>query len=337
MPGTHEPRGRPYVGRLAPSPTGALHVGNVRTFLVAWLRARQEDGRLLLRIEDLDHPKVKRGASRALLEDLRWLGLDWDEGPERGGPHAPYVQSRRSAHYRRALGRLAAGGHLYACSCTRRDVTSSASAPHGLDGPLYPGTCRDRFPGWHAAQLAARPRAAAIRFRVPPQAHVRVRDRFAPPLDAPAHRIGDFVVARHGASHAYQLAVVVDDLAMGVTEVVRGDDLLPSTPRQILLYRALGHEPPAFVHLPLVVGPDGRRLAKRHGDTRIAAIRAAGARPAALLGWLARSLGIDVDAVEHPEALLAAFRLDAVPPEPCVLEPERFAREIGIAPAALGA
>jgi glutamyl-tRNA synthetase len=304
-------------------------VGNARTFLVAWLRARQAGGALLLRVEDLDHPKVKHGVTEAMLGDLRWLGIDWDEGPGAEGRHAPYVQSHRTGLYTAALARLAAAGLVYPCACSRRDIAEAASAPHGLDGPLYPGTCRERFPSWAAAE-AARGQAAAIRFRTPRLAHVRFEDAFSGELHAPAAQIGDFVVARHGGAFAYQLAVVVDDARMGVTEVVRADDLLPSTPRQVLLYRALGQTPPAFVHVPLVVGPDGRRLAKRHGDTRIAHIRDAGAPPQRMVAWLARSLGMEVGEEATASELIQRFDLARIPREPCILDPRELARFLGV-------
>jgi glutamyl-tRNA synthetase len=299
-----------YRGRLAPSPTGALHLGNARTFLATWLRARQAGGALVLRIEDIDGPRVKAGADAALLEDLRWLGLDWDEGP--------FAQTERLALYAAALERLRARGLAYPCVCTRREVEEAASAPHGPDGPRYPGTCRARAPGDAAAGAGREP---AWRFAVEPE-DVLVRDLFAGERafqvdDAP----GDFVVAKAGGGPAYQLAVVVDDAAMGITEVVRGEDLLPSTPRQLLLYRALGLEAPAFVHLPLVIGDDGRRLAKRHGDTTLAAFRRAGAAPERIVGWLARTLGIEAPEAARPADLVGALDLARVPREPVVWNP----------------
>jgi glutamyl-tRNA synthetase len=304
-----------YRGRLAPSPTGALHLGNARTFLVAWLRARQAGGTLVLRIEDIDGPRIKPGAAAAVLEDLRWLGLDWDEGPDVGGPHAPYVQTERLARYDAALARLRAGGRVYPCVCTRREIEEAASAPHGPDGALYPGTCRGRSADPGAAEALARARGGrgpAWRFAVAPE-RVLVRDRFAGEraFDVAAAP-GDFVVAKALGGPAYQLAVVVDDAAMGITEVVRGDDLLPSTARQLLLYRALGLDAPEFLHLPLVVGKDGRRLAKRHGDTTIAAFRRAGVAAERVVGWIAGTLGIAVGEVTATE-LLGRFDILGVP------------------------
>ena len=284
--GALEPRVR---GRLAPSPTGALHLGNARSFMIAWLSARSRGGGLVLRMEDLDHPKVKPAAAEEAMEDLRWLGFDWDEGPDVGGPCAPYTQTARAALYAQALARLREQGLVYPCVCTRRDVEAGQSAPHAEEVLYYPGTCRGRFPDYEAARRALPAgRLPAWRFRVPEGETVRFEDGFcgACGQEVSAHS-GDFVLARDAQGAGYMLAVVVDDAAMGVTEVVRGDDLLPATPRQLLLYRALGLKPPAFTHVPLVVSEEGRRLAKRHGDTRIGAYRQAGLPPERIIGLLA--------------------------------------------------
>ena len=289
-----------YVGRLAPSPTGALHLGNVRTFMVAWLRARQAGGRLILRMEDLDHPKHKPGADAQAIDDLRWLGFDWDE---------EYVQSQRKQLYAAALNTLVSKGLAYPCVCSRSDIEAVQSAPHEGEQLRYPGTCRDRFASWAdacAAMDASLQRTAnhqlpttnslripCWRFRTPEDTHVSFDDVFAGHYEMDVwETLGDFPLARDEKGAGYAIAVTVDDAAMGVTEVVRGDDLLPATPPQILLYQALGLPVPAFFHVPLVVGPDGRRLAKRHGDTRIASFREAGVSPERLIGFLARSLGL---------------------------------------------
>jgi glutamyl-tRNA synthetase len=311
-----------YVGRLAPSPTGAQHVGNARTYLIAWLAARSRGGRVVLRLEDVDSPRVKPGAARQAVEDLRWLGLDWDEGP--------VVQTERLGLYESALARLRARDLVYPCTCTRADIERAASAPHAEhEGPAYPGTCSGR----RAAATAALPGALfAWRFRVGPGVSEFV-DGFRGPTRVNLREAGgDFVVWKSAGTPAYQLAVVVDDAEQGVTEVVRGDDLVPSTPRQLLLYEALGLRPPCFTHVPLVVGPDGRRLAKRHGDTRLACLRAAGVRPQALLGLLAWSCGW----IGRPEPvtareLLPHFRLESIPRQPFVLEPALL-EAIGFAP-----
>ena len=272
-----------YVGRLAPSPTGALHLGNVRTFMVAWLRARQAGGRLILRMEDLDHPKHKPGADAQAIDDLHWLGFDWDE---------EYVQSQRKHLYAAALDTLVLKGLAYPCVCSRSDIEAVQSAPHEGEQLRYPGTCRDRFVSWEDA-VAASGKVPCWRFRTPEDSHVSFDDVFAGRYEMDVwEKLGDFPLARDEKGGGYAIAVTVDDAAMGVTEVVRGDDLLPATPPQILLYQALGLQVPAFFHVPLVVGPDGRRLAKRHGDTRIASFREAGVSPERLIGFLARSLGL---------------------------------------------
>ncbi|MFO0849423.1 MAG: tRNA glutamyl-Q(34) synthetase GluQRS [Gemmataceae bacterium] len=303
------------VGRLAPSPTGAQHVGNARTYLLAWLSARSRGGRVLLRIEDIDVWRNKPRAAEQALDDLRWLGLDWD------GDRV--TQSHRLPQHEAALEELKRQELVYPCTCTRGDIAAAASAPHAdHEGPTYPGTCAHRS----AKDADTLTGPIAWRFRVTDSpAFV---DRFAGPTHVDLKQVGgDFVVWRAAKVPAYQLAVVVDDSDAGVTEVVRGDDLIPSTPRQLLLYRALGRTPPEFAHVPLVVGPDGRRLAKRHGDTRLSALRAAGVTAEALLGLLAWSCGwqADVRPVTARE-LVERFTLANVPRGPFVLTEEVLAR-----------
>jgi glutamyl-tRNA synthetase len=304
----------PYVGRLAPSPTGAQHVGNARTYLIAWLAARSQQGRVLLRIEDIDSPRIKAGAAEQALDDLRWLGLDWDG--------EPIVQTQRLGLYQAALETLKSHELVYPCTCSRSDIEQAASAPHlEHEGPVYPGTCAGR----KAADAAALAGPYAWRFRLP-TATPAFDDRLRGRTQFDLHQLGgDFVVWKSAGTPAYQLAVVVDDAAQGVTEVIRGDDLIPSTPRQLLLYEALGLPAPRFVHVPLVVGPDGRRLAKRHGDTRLGTLRTAGVRPEALVGLLAWSCGWlpEIRPITPPD-LLPHFRLDAIPPSPFVLRPEHL-------------
>jgi glutamyl-tRNA synthetase len=307
----------PVVGRLAPSPTGAQHVGNARTYLIAWLSARSRGGAVKLRIEDIDSPRIKPGAAEGAMSDLRWLGLDWDG--------EPVVQTQRLSLYEGALEELKRRELVYPCTCTRSDIAAAASAPHGNEEVTYPGTCAHRRAA-DAESLQAEGRSFAWRFRAADSP--TFVDGFAGEqhIDL-AHAGGDFVVWKSAGTPAYQLAVVVDDAAMGVTEVIRGDDLIPSTPRQLLLYRALGLAPPSFAHVPLAVGEDGRRLAKRHGDTRLSALRAAGVAPEALVGLLAWSCGW----LESPEPvpacdLLPRFRLDAIPPRPFVLTAELLRR-----------
>jgi glutamyl-tRNA synthetase len=291
--------------RLAPSPTGALHLGNARTFLINWILAKQNNWRILLRIEDLDGPRIKPAADHLLIEDLKYLGLDWDEGP--------VYQSSRAKDYRAAIESLIARGLAYPCVCSRKEVDSAASAPHAEDGAtIYPGTCRGKFASVAEAR-AQSGREPAIRF-VASNRDVEFDDGFVgrQSLNV-ARRLGDFVIAKADGTPAYQLAVVVDDLAGRVTEVIRGNDLLESTYRQILLYEVLGAEGeiPRYTHLPLVVGTDGRRLAKRHGDTRVATYREMGVRRSRTLGLLAKWCGMN-DAgleIDDPHRLVAGFEL----------------------------
>jgi glutamyl-tRNA synthetase len=307
--------GSEYRGRLAPSPTGTLHLGVARTSLVAWLRARQCGGSLVLRIEDIDGPRVVAGSAEAIMADLRWLGLDWDEGPDLGGKYCPYVQSERIEHYAAAIAQLRANDAIYPCTCSRKDILELASAPHGDLGALYPGTCRNG--------VTRRDRPAALRLRV---------DALAPEfLDRvhgaqPQQHVDDFVLQRGDGVYAYQLAVVVDDIAMRITEVVRGDDLLSSTPRQLALYRALGAGPPQFLHVPLMLGPDGRRLSKRDHAPSIAEYRAAGVSAERIIGLLASTLGL----ANERETLAASDLIErfdhaALPRTPTVLAAETLA------------
>jgi glutamyl-tRNA synthetase len=303
------------VGRLAPSPTGAQHVGNARTYLIAWLSARSQSGRIVLRIEDIDSPRVRWWAAEQALTDLRWLGLDFDG--------EPVVQTNRLGLYESALARLKATGQVYPCTCTRSDVERAASAPHGEhEGPVYPGHCAGRRSA-DALELERAGKPFCWRFRVPENSPVFI-DGFRGECAIDLRQTGgDFVVWKATRTPAYQLSVVVDDAEQGVTEVVRGEDLVSSTPRQLLLYEALGLTPPRFFHVPLVVGPDGRRLAKRHGDTRLAALHDGGVRPGMLLGLLAWSCGWIHQVIEvTPAELLPLFRMESIPREPFVLTEE---------------
>ena len=231
-----------YRGRFAPSPTGDLHLGSAATALVAWLSARAAGGRLVLRVEDIDRPRVVVGSEAQQLEELRWLGLDWDEGPDVGGPRAPYRQSERASHYEEALARLAAQKLLYYCDCSRAEIARVASAPHpGDEGPRYPGTCRA-----FGLRERAWKRPPAIRLAVPDGVVTAADDLQGEIVEDVAARVGDFVLKRGDGIYAYQLACVVDDLAMGITEVVRGADLLTSTARQVVLARLLGGDAPAL-------------------------------------------------------------------------------------------
>jgi glutamyl-tRNA synthetase len=281
-------------GRYAPSPTGALHVGNARTALVAWLSVRGQGGDLVLRNEDLDGPRVVPGLAEQQRRDLAWLGLDWDEGPDRGGEHAPYDQRLRSGLYLEAVRRLERAGRLFPCALTRRELAGIASAPHGPDGSPYPAASRPRTveSGWLERMLAGEGAGAAIRFRVDP-VEVAWQDLVLGPMSERVDlAVGDFVLRRRDGLWAYQLAVVVDDLAMAIDEVVRGADLVGSTARQILLFEALGAAVPRFAHVPLMVTPSGAKLSKRDGGLTIAALRSAGVSPALVVGYLAYTLGL---------------------------------------------
>jgi len=269
----------PYRGRLAPSPTGYLHIGHARTFWIAQERAVAAGGILVLRNDDIDAVRAKMDFAEAMIEDMRWLGLRWQEGPDCGGPFGPYDQSQRSSFYLAALQRLQAGGWIYPCRCTRKDVLRALQAPHAADEePVYPGTCRQASANPQTGSAAA----AKInwRFRVPDGEPIEFVDGyFGPQRFVAGKDFGDFVVWRQDGVPAYQLSVVVDDAAMGITEVVRGADLLLSTARQLLLYRALGYPPPGFYHCPLVTDDSGVRLAKRHDALSLRSMRQQGVTP----------------------------------------------------------
>ena len=270
-----------YRGRLAPSPTGFLHLGHAATFWTAHERAAARSGALILRVEDLDRERCKAEFAAALIEDLRWFGLRWDEGPDVGGQHAPYRQRERMPRYRAAWRQLAGQGAIYPCRCTRRDAARALAAPHpGEEEAVTVDPCRPA----HPVALPDTPSAGINwRFRVPDGESIRFYDGRAGPQQFVAGRdFGDFIVWRKEDLPAYQLAVVVDDAAMAITEVVRGADLLLSTAEQILLYDALGLTPPHFYHCPLVVDSGGQRLAKRSGAHSLRSLRAAGADPATL-------------------------------------------------------
>lgn len=279
-----------YRGRLAPTPTGLLHVGHARTFALAARRAAEAGGALVLRMEDLDRERCRPEFARAAIEDLRWLGLGWSEGPDIGGPRGPYEQSGRLPLFREAWERLRDAGSIYPCSRSRSDVARALSAPHAEDDaePVFPPSLR---PPAGAGLDRAGPDGANWRFRVPDGEAVRFDDAFFGPQSFVAGRdFGDFLVWRRDGLPAYELAVVADDHAMGITEVVRGADLLLSTARQLLVYRALGWAPPAWAHAPLILGPDGRRLAKRSAGFSIRELRERGRAPEEVLSAPVESL-----------------------------------------------
>ncbi len=279
-------------GRYAPSPTGDLHLGNLRTALLAWLFARVAGGQFVLRIEDLDQPRVRPHATERMLADLRWFGLDWDEGPDVGGPCSPYTQSERLDIYRSLLQRLHEAGLVYPCYCTRAEIARVASAPHGNEGPRYPGTCRQLTEAQRRQQEASG-RRPSLRFRVDDERIVSFTDLLAGPVRQHVQQeVGDFILCRSDGIFAYQFAVVVDDALMHLNQIVRGADLLASTPRQILLYEALGFPIPTFAHVPLVLDEQGHRLSKRAESSGLAPLRAAGLTPAQVTGQLAATCGL---------------------------------------------
>ncbi|HEX4645369.1 MAG TPA: tRNA glutamyl-Q(34) synthetase GluQRS [Verrucomicrobiae bacterium] len=265
-----------YRGRLAPSPTGLLHLGHARTFWIAQQRALAHGGALVLRNEDLDSARCKPEFVAAMLEDLRWFGFRWQEGPDCGGAFGPYNQSERRNLYFAALEKLQANGAIYPCACSRKDILGAAAAPHeNQDEPIYPGTCRPA----DGSKLKNNS-ALNWRFRAADGEAIEFTDgHFGSQRFVAGRDFGDFVVWRQDDAPAYQLAVVVDDAAMEITEVVRGADLLLSTARQIVLYRALGLKPPVFYHGPLVTDDSGIRLAKRHDSLSLRKLREAGRTP----------------------------------------------------------
>ncbi|MCL6633868.1 MAG: tRNA glutamyl-Q(34) synthetase GluQRS, partial [Alicyclobacillus herbarius] len=287
---------QPPRGRFAPTPSGRMHLGNAWVALLAWLQIRQLGGQFILRIEDVDGPRSREEFVTALLTDLRWLGLDWDEGPDVGGPFGPYRQRDRQEKYDDAIRTLVRDGRVYPCYCSRSDLLRAASAPHGLaaEGPVYPGTCRDLTP--EEREEKARRKRPSLRFRVPDEP-VEFADLVLGQQHFPPGWGGDFIIQRADGITAYQLAVVVDDAAMGITHVLRGADLIDSTPRQVWLYEALGLPKPWFAHVPLVTDGHGQRLSKRHKSLTLAALREAGVTSERVIGQLAYWAGI-TDTVE---------------------------------------
>ncbi|GIO66957.1 tRNA glutamyl-Q(34) synthetase GluQRS [Paenibacillus cookii] len=313
-------------GRFAPTPSGELHIGNAWTALLSWLQIRSADGTFILRMEDIDTQRSKPHLAKQILDDLHWLGLDWDEGPDIGGPLGPYTQSERMEYYDEALKRLQENGYLFRCFCSRADLLAAASAPHGLssEGPAYPGTCRNLTD--EEADRKSLVKEPSLRFKVRHEQLV-FHDGVAGTQTFDAAAGGDFIVRRADRMISYQLAVVVDDHMMGITDVLRGADLLDSVPRQLLLYKALGMEAPSFAHVPLFMGPDGKRLAKRHGGTSLAALRERQTAPERLVGWLMWLAGF----TPNPEPLTAReciplFRMDKLPSEPIVITGEMLSR-----------
>lgn len=308
-------------GRYAPSPTGPLHLGNLRTALISWLQMRLAGGTYVMRNEDLDELRTVEGCDEQIYQDLRWLGLDWDEGPDVGGPVGPYDQSERTHFYLDALLRLEEDERVFRCYCSRKDVREAASAPHGNDGVVYPGTCRLLTPDEAKERRQRHPgRTPSWRYRVDP-GEMTIEDVVAGSYTQDLERdVGDFVVRRADELFAYQLAVVVDDALMGMTDVVRGDDLLASTPRQIALFEALDLPVPRFWHIPLMYDEEGKRMSKRASSVSLLELRdEQDARPAEVVGRLAASLGLVEERAElsaqelleetSPAALTDALRI----------------------------
>ncbi len=312
-------------GRLAPSPTGHLHLGNAWAFLLAWLAARAAGGEVLLRMEDIDPDRSRPEFAADILRDLRWLGLDWDEGPDVPGPCGPYVQSGRFERYAAALEALERAGRVYPCFCTRKELRNLAGAPHAAEGiaqladdgsPRYPGTCRELTPE-RRAELLRQGRRPALRLRCD-ETTISFDDLIAgPQARSLADCGGDFALRRSDGVFAYQLAVVLDDIAMGITQVVRGDDILSSTPRQLFLHSLLGAPAPRYAHLPLVLDAEGERLAKRHNALTLAALRDQGVGAPAIVGYLGWRAGLlPAPRPCAPHELIAPFAFHGLPREP---------------------
>ena len=297
-------------------------MGNARSALLAWLSVRSRGGSFLWRLEDLDPPRALAGAAEQALDDLAWLGLDWDEGPDVGGKFGPYEQSKRSDFYDQALRHLAEQGRLFPCRLSRKDLRALATAPHGPSGAPYPASLRptDLPANWQHDFFQDNAPDAALRFRVHDQP-VRYLDRLhGERVERVSETVGDFVLKRRDGLYAYQLAVVVDDLAMGVDEVVRGVDLIDSTARQIQLIEALGGDEPTWVHVPLIVDQHGEKLSKRHQSLTLASLREVGVEPDRLTGYLAWSAGLlDEDRPINAKALIEDFDWQRIRLEPFFL------------------
>ena len=299
--------------RFAPSPTGHLHVGGARTAVLNWLLARRHGGVFILRVEDTDRERNVPGAEAALLDDLRWLGLDWDEGPGVGGPHAPYRQSERTEVYREHAARLLREGHAYECTCPP-------------SGPEVAGRHRERCACADRPPAAEAPAGASLRFRAPDEGDVVVRDEVRGEVSFPADHVEDFVLLRSDGLPTYNFAAVVDDALMRVTHVVRGADHLVNTPKQLLLYRAFGWEPPVFAHVPLILGPDRQKLSKRHGATSVAEFRREGFLPQALVNYLSLLAWSSPSGEEHlpRERLVGEIDLSRVGRADAVFDREKL-------------
>ncbi|WP_224370161.1 tRNA glutamyl-Q(34) synthetase GluQRS [Hyalangium versicolor] len=311
-----------FRGRFAPSPTGRMHLGNARSALLGWLQARAAGGQFLLRVEDLDRARCRPQYVDDLMRDMEWLGLTWDE--------TPLFQSARDELYREAQAQLERAGLVYPCFCTRAEIARAASAPHGLsdEGPRYPGTCA-RLSSSEISERA-RTRAPAYRFRAQP-GEVHFVDGLQGSYSQDVETVvGDFVVRRNDGVASYQLAVVVDDAATAITHVLRGDDLLSSTPRQLQLYASLQLRPPEFFHVPLVLGEDGKRLAKREGAFALAELRERDLPPERVLGLLAAWSGLGDGSPVTLEELVRRFRSESLPRVPVIAQEQTLVTALGL-------
>jgi len=306
--------------RFAPSPSGFLHIGGARTALFCWLLARRHGGTLVLRIEDTDAGRSTDASIQAIFDSMRWLGIDWDEGPGVGGPHEPYFQSKRGPQYQAAITRLLGEGKLYRCRCSAEELSEKREAAIAENrNAIYDGTCRDAN---HPADDAI---PHVLRLRAPRDGETIVDDAIKGRVVFPNAELSDQVVVRTNGDPLYNFVVVIDDIDMGMTHVVRGDDHLSNTPKQVQIYEALGATPPVFAHVPLILGPDKKRLSKRHGATSVMAYDDEGYLPEAMVNYLAR-LGWSHGDQEifTREELVAAFSLDHVGGSPGVWDPDKL-------------
>ncbi|MBA3628115.1 MAG: glutamate--tRNA ligase [Actinobacteria bacterium] len=309
--------------RIAPAPSGSIHVGNARTALYNWLLARRHGGVFVLRVEDTDQSRVTQDAFDAVIEDLRWLGLSWDEGPGVGGDYGPYRQSERSDRYRAVTAALEDANHLYRCYCTAGELAQRRASAHAARRtPGYDGRCRNLTDSERAA-FESEGRSHALRFRTPEGRTIAFDDVVRGPIATRTDQIPDFVVQRSDGSPTYMLAAAVDDVAMEITHIVRGEDLVAATPRQLLIREAMGvTDPPVFAHLPLLVAPDGKPLSKRWGDVAVSAYRRMGFLPEAVVNYLAL-LGWSFDEktnIFSVDELVAKFTLERVTRNPAIFD-----------------
>ena len=312
--------------RFAPSPTGYLHVGGARTALFNWLYARRQGGTFILRIEDTDAERSSAAMTDAILDGLRWLGIDWDEGPEAGGAHGPYFQAERSGLHRDAAGQLIAHGHAYYCYCSADELNAKRQAAEAAGGAwLYDRTCRSLGADEIAAREAVRqPRTVRV---LVPEGETTFDDMVRGRITIPNHTIEDFIILRSDGSPTYNLSVVCDDVGMAITDVIRGDDHISNTPKQIILYRALGAALPRFAHVPLILGPDKKRLSKRHGATAVGEYESQGYLAEAMMNFLALlgwSPGSGDQELFTRDDLISRFAIDGISGGSAVFNPEKL-------------